>query len=139
LDRSGLRRAAESRPAIGCSGGIYRCPNVPTRPSMGSLWPRHEQGGLVIARSMASVIPACNVPTRPSMGSLWPRHEQGGLVMARSMASVIPACRAAFSVQARQDQVQIGPCLGMVMDYKLYTTKFKDRIGLGSSPILIHF
>jgi hypothetical protein len=29
--------------------------------------------------------------------------------------------------------------LGVVMGYKLYTANFKDRIGLGSGPILIHF
>jgi hypothetical protein len=27
----------------------------------------------------------------------------------------------------------------VVMGYKLYTANFKDRIGLGSGPILIHF
>jgi hypothetical protein len=29
--------------------------------------------------------------------------------------------------------------LGVVMGYKLYTANFKDRIGLGSGSILIHF
>jgi hypothetical protein len=29
--------------------------------------------------------------------------------------------------------------LGVVMGYKLYTANFKDRIGLGSGPIFIHF
>jgi hypothetical protein len=29
--------------------------------------------------------------------------------------------------------------VGVVMGYKLYTANFKDRIGLGSGSILIHF
>jgi hypothetical protein len=31
------------------------------------------------------------------------------------------------------------PYVGVVMGYKLYTANFKDQIGLGSGPILIHF
>jgi hypothetical protein len=29
--------------------------------------------------------------------------------------------------------------VGVVMGYELYTANFKDRIGLGSDPILIRF
>jgi hypothetical protein len=36
-------------------------------------------------------------------------------------------------------QVTLQIQLGVVMGYKLYTANFKDRIGLGSGSILIHF
>jgi hypothetical protein len=35
--------------------------------------------------------------------------------------------------------ILLGSQVGVVMGYKLYTANFKDRIGLGSGSILIHF
>jgi hypothetical protein len=54
-------------------------------------------------------------------------------------AEIKPAGLPILALLRYKAESPLAPWVGVVMGPRFYTTNFKDRIGLGSGPILIHF